>query len=275
MDPATDPVGFAARTLETRIPRPEVFCVLGSGLAPLVNGLDGSHSVPVSALGLPEPTVAGHQGRFIHASVEGRSVLFQVGRYHLYEGHAPQLLGLPVRIAHAVGARTLIVTNAAGGLDLGPGSLMAITDHLNLMGTSPLIGPVGPEEARFPDMSAAYDPALLRLADAAAERAGVELEKGVYAAVHGPAYETPAEVRMLGTLGADAVGMSTVPEVLTARALGMRVLGLSLITNHAAGTTEDPLSHEEVIEAGREAGGRLEALVRGVFRGLDEVGVGA
>ncbi|RMH11091.1 MAG: purine-nucleoside phosphorylase, partial [Gemmatimonadetes bacterium] len=192
--------------------------------------------------------------------------------FHAYEGHPMEVLCAPVRVARRLGVHTCIFTNAAGGAAprLGPGSLMLIDDHINLLWRSPLAGPVLDGETRFPDMSAPYDPALQRLALEVARDARVPLERGTYAAVLGPSYETPAEVRMLRWMGADAIGMSTVPEVITARAAGLRVLGFSLITNRAAGLSGQPLSHDEVVEVGRRAGARLEGILRGVLRRLPD-----
>ncbi|NIP80528.1 MAG: purine-nucleoside phosphorylase, partial [Gemmatimonadetes bacterium] len=196
-------------------------------------------------------------------------IAFQ-GRYHAYEGHAPAALATPVRTAAALGAGTLIVTCAAGGVNRAfeAGTLMLITDHLNLMGRNPLVGPVRDGDLRFPDMTAAYDPALRGLALEVARERGIEVATGVYAAVLGPSYETPAEIRMLDAIGADAVGMSTVPEVIAARAGGLRVLGIALITNPAAGIGPESLEHDEVIAAGAAAAGRFQDLVLGVLERL-------
>jgi purine-nucleoside phosphorylase len=201
--------------------------------------------------------------------LEGVPVILQRGRLHLYEGHAPETAVFPVRLMAALGIEVLVVTNAAGGIrpDMRPPALMLISDHLNLTGRSPLVGPVRDGEQRFPDMSAAYDPALRARAREVARAVGVTVHEGVYAGLLGPSFETPAEIRMLATLGAHAVGMSTVLEVIAARARGVRVLGISTITNLAAGITDQPLNHEEVLEAGRAVARDLEALVRGVVRG--------
>jgi purine-nucleoside phosphorylase len=206
--------------------------------------------------------------------LEGRSVLVQQGRYHLYEGHRPETVVLPVRTARALGVDRLVVTNAAGGIrrDLGPGSIVLLDDHINLQFRNPLTGRVHAGEIRFPDMSAPYDPDWIARVEALALRLRVPLSRGVYAAVTGPSYETPAEVRMLGRLGADVVGMSTVPEVIAARASGMRCLGFSLVTNAAAGLGLGELDHAEVVEVGREAGATLERLLRGVLAELDAGG---
>jgi purine-nucleoside phosphorylase len=200
--------------------------------------------------------------------MEGRWVLFQAGRFHFYEGHPADLVVAPVRLAAALGVKSVILTNAAGGIarGLGPGALMLLDDHLNLMGRSPLAGPVRAGEARFPDLVDPYDPPLQARALKVAGELGIPLYRGVYAAVLGPSYETPAEVRFLEKAGAHAVGMSTVPEAITAAALGLPVLGISLITNRAAGLGGETLDHQEVLDVGREAGGRMEQLLRALIR---------
>ncbi|HUH11680.1 MAG TPA: purine-nucleoside phosphorylase [Longimicrobiales bacterium] len=251
--------------------RPSVLLVLGSGLGALADEMADAERVPFEEIpGFPPPRVEGHRGLLVAGELEGVRCLALQGRFHLYEGHGAATAALPVRVARALGAATLVVTNAAGGLNaaLRPGDLMLIEDHINLMARNPLVGPVHPGETRFPDMSQAYDPELRALAAAVAEERGVTLRRGVYCAALGPSYETPAEVRMLQRLGGDAVGMSTVPEVLAARAVGMRVLGISLISNPAAGLLPEPLRHEDVVAAGREAAGRFSALVRGILAAL-------
>ncbi|TVR56133.1 MAG: purine-nucleoside phosphorylase [Gemmatimonadales bacterium] len=262
-----------AAALRARLPwTPEILAVLGSGLGALADAVEAPISIPFHDLpGLPAAGVGGHQGRFVAGMLEGRRVLIQAGRYHFYEGHPAGVVLAPVRAAALLGVPTLLVTNAAGGVnpDFGPGTLMLIRDHLNLMGQNPLVGPGAPGEPRFPDMSVAYDSDLRALAQRTAEQLGIPLEEGVYAAVSGPSYETPAEVRMIGLMGGDAVGMSTVPEVIVARARGMRVLGISLITNPGAGISSRPLSHQEVLEAGEEAAPRFQRLTRGILAAPD------
>ena len=202
----------------------------------------------------------------------GKTVLLMQGRLHLYEGHTMEEIVFPVRLMGLLGIRALVVTNAAGGVNLSyrVGDLMLMEDHINLMGTNPLIGPnLDCLGERFPDMSRAYSPALRALAKAQADRMGLELREGVYAGLTGPSYETPAEIRMLRILGADAVGMSTVPEVIAARHMGIEVLGISLITNMAAGVLDQTLSGEEVIAVGRERGNALQALVEGVLEEME------
>jgi len=263
----------AARVLRERIgDRGRVQIVLGSGLGGLADAVEDAVAVPFEALpGLPPAGVEGHAGCFVGGLLEGVPVLLQAGRYHLYEGHPREVVAAPVRIGASAGARVLLLTNAAGGIDrrLAPGSLLLLDDHVNLQFRSVLLGTVRGEEERFPDLSAPYDPGLQDLALEAAVDAGVSLIRGVYAAVTGPSYETPAEIRMLERLGVDVVGMSTVPEVIAARARGLRVAAISLVTNFASGITPDPLSHEEVREVGRRAGPRIEAVVRGLVRRLE------
>ncbi|CAN5678994.1 purine nucleoside phosphorylase I, inosine and guanosine-specific [soil metagenome] len=256
----------AVRARDARVP--DVALILGSGLGALADAMDDATALPFGDVpGFPEPGVVGHGGRLVIGTLEGVTCITLQGRFHLYEGHDPATVALPTRVMIGLGARTLIVTNAAGGIkrSFRAGDLMLIEDHINLMGRNPLTGPVLEGETRFPDMSRAYDERLLQLAEQAASRAGVSLVRGVYGAVPGPSYETPAEVRMLERLGADAVGMSTVPEVIVARARGVPVLGISLISNAAAGISEQPLSHDEVVAAGREAESRFALLVRGVL----------
>lgn len=259
-------------TLRERVTRrPRVMLVLGSGLGALAEEIEDPVRIPFAEIpGFAPATVKGHTGALVAGLLEGVECIALQGRYHLYEGHPPALVTLPIRAMAALGARTLIVTNAAGGINqtFRAGNLMLIDDHLNLMGRNPLMGPVVPGDERFPDMSEPYDRGLQRLAEETAVARGIQTVRGVYAAVTGPSYETPAEIRMLARLGADAVGMSTVPEVLTARALGVRVLGISLISNLAAGLSAAPLSHEEVVASGLEARGRFSSLVRGFLRGF-------
>jgi purine-nucleoside phosphorylase len=238
--------------------------ILGSGLGGLAKRITDSVRIPFAKIpGFPEATVAGHEGAVIVGTLGGEEVVALSGRFHMYEGHPPSLAGFPVRVMHALGARELFVSNAAGGISskLKRGDLMVITDHLNLMFCNPLTGPAQPGEARFPDMTNAYDPALRAGLHAAAGKLDLPLREGVYGALLGPSYETPAEIAMLKKLGADAVGMSTVPEVLVARALGMRVAGVSCITNMAAGISKAPINHDEVLEATNQAAESFQSLV--------------
>lgn len=243
---------------------PGISIVLGSGLGALEAALSDPIVIPFDQMpGYPAVSVEGHEGRYVMGRLSGVDVLLQCGRFHYYEGHAGGVVAAPVRVAAALGVRGFIFTNAAGAIrpDLGPGDFVLLADHLNLMSTNPLVGPVRAGEARFPDMSSAYDPDLRRLAVETARELQVALGEGTYAAMLGPSYETPAEVRMLAGLGADVVGMSTVPEVIVARALGLRCLALSVVTNHAAGLTAGALSHQEVLEVGREASEVLAQLL--------------
>jgi purine-nucleoside phosphorylase len=251
--------------------KPNVGIVLGSGLGHLADEVQRPVRIPYKEIpGFPEPGVAGHKGELVAGSLEGVPVLVQSGRFHLYEGHAADVAALPVRVFSRLGIRTLIVTNAAGGArpTFRAGTLMLIADHVNLMFRNPLIGEVLEGEDRFPDMSEPYDAGLRELARAAAREAGVGLEEGVYVGLLGPSFETPAEIRMLQRLGIDAVGMSTVPEVIVARARGIRCLGFSSITNLAAGTSPNKLNHAEVLEVGLQVGKSLSAVVKGVLRRL-------
>lgn len=243
---------------------PAAAIVLGSGLGALADRLTDARRVPYAEIpGFHAPQVVGHRGELLCGTLGGREVLLLAGRFHMYEGHSAQAAAFPVRVVHALGARVLFVSNAAGGVrrTFRPGDLMLIADHLNLMFRSPLIGPQQPGELRFPDMSAPWSPRLAALLEEAARESGVVLQRGVYAGLLGPSYETPAEVRMLERLGADAVGMSTVPEVIVAAALRMEAAGISCITNHAAGITAAPLDHAEVVEVGARAADAFCALV--------------
>lgn len=259
-------IATAAAFLESTLPFvPRVAVVLGSGLGPLADALDDATAVSFADVpGFPPATVPGHEGSFVVGRLDGVEVLVQRGRYHMYEGHAPDVVAAPVRVAARLGVERLVLTNAAGGVrpSLEPGDLVLLEDHINLMAQSPLVGLVQDGEERFPDMSEPYDAELRRIALDAARELDIDLELGVYAAMLGPAYETAAEVRMLGRLGVDVVGMSTVPEVLVARARGVRCLAISVVTNKATGLGGGVLSHEEVVEVGRDASGRLARLLR-------------
>ena len=262
-------IGGAARVLRSRTgSRPDVVIVLGSGLGQVVDAVQDPVTVPFTEIpGYPGTSVAGHSGRYVAGRLGDAEVLLQCGRFHCYEGHSWDVVGAPVRVAAAAGSRVLVLTNASGGIreDLRPGTIMMVEDHLNLMGGNPLEGAVRSGEERFPDMSEAYDAGLRTLAREVAEHEGIELRAGVYAAVRGPSYETPAEVRMLERLGADVVGMSTVPEVAVARALGLRTLAFSVVTNLAAGKGGEPLTHEDVVRNGTEAAKRLSRLLAGLL----------
>lgn len=257
----------AAKALRERIGDliPEVGIVLGSGLGGLAEQIEDAVRVPFNEVpGFPTATVVGHAGAVVSGKLGGRNVVALAGRFHMYEGHSPQLAGFPVRVMHALGARVYFASNAAGGISrtLASGDLMIINDHLNLTGMNPLTGQVEDGDERFPDMSAPYDAGLRHLLRASAAKAGVNVKEGVYAWLPGPSFETPAEVRMLGNLGADAVGMSTVPEVIVARAIGMKVAAISCIANAASGVTEAPVLHTDVLDVTARAAKKFQGLVR-------------
>ena len=247
----------------------EIGVILGSGLGDYAQALEDTVRLPYAEIpGFPRSTVAGHAGMLCCGTLHGKRVMMMQGRFHYYEGYSMKDVTLPVRVMQRIGIKTLIVTNACGGINLSyaPGDLMLIADMFSLTGQNPLIGPnldeFGP---RFPDMSCAFDRELRALAHACAREQGFALQEGVYAQMTGPCYETPAEIRMLRTLGADAVGMSTVPEVIVARHGGMRVLGVSCITNMAAGILPQPLNHAEVTETANRVKDRFKGLLDAVI----------
>lgn len=255
---------------------PWVGIVLGSGLGGIADELTDAVAIPFGELpGWPAASAPGHAGRLLLGHLEGVPVALLQGRLHMYEGHSAGLIVEPALLVGRLGARSIVLTNTAGGLhaDWPPGTLMVITDHLNLVGRNPLVGPndetIGP---RFPDMVDAWDPALRALLHRAARLEGIPLVEGVYVGLLGPNYETPAEVRMLERLGADAVGMSSVLEAIAARWAGLRICGVSALTNAAAGITGEPLSHEEVLAAAAEAGPRLGRVIRRFLVLLREAG---
>lgn len=266
--------GFAERVARAAasIPsgfRPSAAVILGSGLSGIVDGL-GYKEVPFGDIAeFPRPTVHGHKG--VLCLSERNAVM--AGRFHYYEGHPMDDVVLPIFVLHAIGVRTLMLTNAAGAVnpDYTPGDLVVIKDHINLLGTNPFIGPNPASQdgtalgQRFFDMGTTYTPELRQLVQSCAQRT---LKEGVYAAFTGPSYETPAEVRMARTLGADLVGMSTVPEAIAARYLGMRVMGVSCVTNMAAGITDQPLAHDEVVEVGKRVEAELKRLILDVLAKL-------
>lgn len=255
--------------------KPQIGMILGSGLNGLADSIQNPVHIPYSDLpNFPVSTVHGHVGRFVIGELEGKPVIVMQGRIHYYEGYTMGEITLPVRVMHRLGVHSLFVTNAAGGVneDFAPGDVMLITDQLNLMGMSglnPLMGPnldeIGP---RFPDMSQPYDRAYCDLARKVAKENKITLREGVYAGLSGPSFESPADLRFLRLAGADAVGMSTVPEVIIARHGGMRVLGLSGISNKANLDGSTITTHEEVIEAGRVITPKIETIVRGVLHGM-------
>ncbi|HKU60445.1 MAG TPA: purine-nucleoside phosphorylase [Gemmatimonadales bacterium] len=265
-------IAEAAHAVRNRLQSvPEVAIVLGSGLGPLAERLTEPRRIPYAEIPhFPRTTVAGHQGELVAGALGGRPVLLQSGRFHLYEGHAPDTVALPVRVFAELGVTTLLLTNAAGGIrrSFARGALMLIADHVNLTFRNPLIGPNLPGEERFPDMSDPYDRELRALARRVAVERKVALEEGVYIQVLGPSYETPAEIRMAERMGADAIGMSTAVEVIVARARGLRCLAFSAISNPAAGTTHERLSHADVLATTRAVAGSLERLVEGVVTSL-------
>ena len=260
----------AARFLRARTDlEVRVALILGSGLGAFADQLEDAEAVPYGEIpGFARPTVEGHAGRLVIGRVGGVAVAAMQGRFHFYEGYTLEEVTFPIRVLGLLGAKSLVLTNAAGGLNNSyeQGALILISDHLNLMGTNPLLGRndarFGP---RFPDMTEVYDREYQDAAIAESREMGLELRRGIYAALTGPSYETPAEIRMLRLLGADAVGMSTVPEALVARHMGLRVLGFSCITNMAAGVLDKPINHEEVIETGERVRETFAELLRRVI----------
>ncbi len=268
-----DRVSEAAAAIRARCPEiPEIAIILGSGLGAFANSLAEAITIPYAELPhWPASRVIGHEGKLVIGTARGRRIAALAGRCHLYEGHDARTVTFPVRALGLLGVKTLIVTNAAGGINTGfsQGALMVIDDHVNLMGTNPLVGEnderFGP---RFPDMTEVYSVRLRSIADRAGQARGRPLPHGIYVALLGPSYETPAEIRYLRTIGGDAVGMSTVPEAIAARHMGMDVLGISCITNMAAGVLDRPLDHAEVMETARRVRGEFIALLEGILERL-------
>lgn len=252
--------------------QPRIGLILGSGLGVLAEEIQNPVSIPYHEIPhFPISTVEGHAGELIIGTLEEQPVVVMAGRFHLYEGHDLSSVTFPIRVMKELGVETILVTNAAGGVNesYSAGDFMLIRDHINLMFRNPLIGPNDPElGVRFPDMSNAYCPQLRQLAHRVAESHDIQLQEGVYTAVMGPSYETPAEIRMIRKIGGDAVGMSTVPEVIVARHAGIRVLGISCISNMAAGILPQPLSHEEVMETANSVKSKFIRLVKGIIREL-------
>jgi len=249
--------------------RPEIGLILGSGLGVLADEIKDAVKIPYETIPhFPVSTVEGHAGQFVVGKLSGKNVVAMQGRFHYYEGYSQQEVVLPVYVMKFLGVTTLIATNAAGGINpsFEPGDLMIITDHLNMTGDNPLIGPHIPELGpRFPDMSRAYDPELVQLAEKVAERLDIPVYKGVYAGVSGPTYLTPAELIMLRKLGGSAVGMSTVPEVIAANHADLRVLGISCITDVSNGEELEPLTHEHVLEVASRTRPRFIQLIKGII----------
>jgi purine-nucleoside phosphorylase len=251
---------------------PSVAIVLGSGLGDFADRLQHGTTIPYGEIPhWPASAVVGHAGKLVMGTLKDKRVAVLSGRAHFYEGHSLQTATFATRVLGRLGVKTLILTNAAGGINIAfkPGTLMVIDDHINLMGTNPLVGPNDDRfGTRFPDMTEVYSKRLRGVADAAAAATGVAVAHGVYVALHGPSYETPAEIRYLRTIGADAVGMSTVPEAIVGRHMGMEVLGISCITNPAAGVLPQPLVHDEVMEVARRVRAEFSALLEGIVERL-------
>ncbi|EJL41005.1 purine nucleoside phosphorylase [Brevibacillus agri] len=252
--------------------KPTIGLVLGSGLGVLADEIENPVVIPYHEIpGFTVSTVVGHKGQLVIGKLQGKQVVAMQGRFHFYEGHGLDAVVFPIRVMKLLGVETIIVTNAAGGINEGydPGDLMLISDHINMTFRNPLIGPNDDElGARFPDMSEAYSKELRQLAHQVASEQGIKLREGVYVGLLGPSYETPAEIRMLRLLGGDAVGMSTVPEVIVARHMKVKVLGISCISNMAAGILEQPLSHDEVMETTEKVKTQFLALVNGIVAKL-------
>lgn len=268
-----DHITEAAQFLLNKVnQKPEIGLILGSGLGVLAEEIEDAVSIPYEDIPyFPISTVEGHAGELVIGSLSGKRVAAMKGRFHFYEGYTFEQVTFPVRVMKSLGINTIIVTNAAGGVneEFEPGDLMLISDHINLMGGNPLIGKNDNRlGVRFPDMSEAYKRELRELAKAAAARVGISVKEGVYAGNTGPAYETPAEVRMARVLGADAVGMSTVPEVIVARHSNVNVLGISCISNMAAGILDQPLSHDEVIETTEKVRANFLAYVKEIVKSM-------
>lgn len=263
----------AARTIRARTAeKPEIALVLGSGLGAFADEFEGAVKIPYAEIpGFAISTVEGHSGNLVIGKVRGIPVVAMQGRVHFYEGYSMEEVTFPVRTFKLLGVKTVLLTNAAGGIDveLSQGALMVISDHLNLMGVNPLRGPnddrFGP---RFPDLTEVYSRALQEIAVEEARSLGIEIRRGIYAALSGPSYETPAEIHMLRSFGADAIGMSTVPEAIVARQMGMDVLGISCITNMAAGISETPINHEEVMETAARVTVSFTQLIRNIISRL-------
>ena len=251
--------------------KPEIAIVLGSGLGELADEYCEIKLAYSEIPGFPVSTVKGHNGNLVFAKVNGKNIMMMQGRFHFYEGHSMQTVTYPIKIMKKLGVETILITNAAGGVNpyFKPSSLMIIKDHINFMGTNPLIGPNDDTLGeRFPDMSEVYTKSLREIAHTCSKNLNIPVEEGIYIALTGPTYETPAEVNMVRTLGADAVGMSTVPEAIVASYLKMKVLGISCICNSAAGISTVGLSHKEVLEAAEKAKNNFKKLVLEIIKSI-------
>lgn len=249
--------------------RPEIGIILGSGLGDFVDKFDCTAISYSQIPGFETSTIQGHAGKLVFAEIQGKKTVIMQGRYHFYEGHNMETVVFPIKVMKKLGIKNLIITNAAGAVNKNfkPADLMIITDHINLMGTNPLIGKNDDEfGTRFPDMSEVYKKDLIDLAQNCAKKLKFKVQKGVYAACTGPSYETPAEIKMLKTIGADAVGMSTVPEAIVANYCGINVLGISCLTNYAAGITKTPLNHQEVIDSANQAKEKFQSLILEILK---------
>ena len=262
----------AAIAIDAALPKADIAIVLGSGLGALAEDIEQAQSIDYQDIPhFPAPTVLGHSGTLLSGKIGGKQVYGLSGRFHYYEGHDPHTVILPIRVLNKLGCRKVILTNAAGGINpaFKPGDLMVIRDHINLAGYNPLRGEnAGQWGPRFPDMTNMYDTEYRETAHSVAAELGITLQEGVYCGLSGPTFETPAEIKMLSLLGADAVGMSTVPEALAACQMGMHLLAISCITNLAAGISKRPLTHQEVIETGKMVEQRFSALIKAIVAKL-------
>ena len=251
--------------------RPEIGIILGSGLGDFADGFE-SIIIPYNDIpGFEKSNVQGHKGQLVFAQINGKKVVMMQGRYHFYEGYSMQTVTFPVKVMKKLGVKTLIITNAAGAVtpEFTPGDLMLITDHINFMGTNPLIGKNDETlGTRFPDMSEVYSKELIQKAEAIAQKLNINYQKGVYAATTGPSYETPSEVKMFRMLGANAVGMSTAPEAIVANYCGLKILGISCLTNYAAGVSETPLNHQEVIDTANRVKESFKNLLSEILKSI-------
>lgn len=268
-------ISGAAKHIQSKYPsfKPEAAIVLGSGLADAIPALERSREIPYSSIpGFPKPTVHGHSGKLLLGYFGKLPVAVMQGRYHYYEGNPMECVTLPLRVLRSIGLKTVVFTAAVGSLrlDLKPGDVCVLKDHINFMGTNPLRGFHGKDFGKemFPDMGTAYTPALRKIALQECRKLGIRSREGVYTAVGGPSYETPAEIRAFRILGGDVVGMSTVPEVIVARQIGLQVIGLAWISNMAAGLSKNVLTHDEVLDLGKRVSRQLKGLFTNILRRL-------